>query len=96
MFSGLTEGVLLIALALGYIVCYLANREEKKLRFLGYLVGVFIIIFCAVTIISNAFFSARMYGAMCKMRKMGCMSKMGMMQHKMMPPPPAAPQAPAK
>jgi len=41
--SGIKIGVLLIALGLGYIVWYLANREEKELRRAGQVIGTIII-----------------------------------------------------
>lgn len=44
MFFTKTEvGVLLIALGLGYVVCFLANREEKLLRLTGFSIGALII-----------------------------------------------------
>lgn len=41
--TGIKTAILLIALAFGYIVCYLANREEKDLKILGNVIGIFII-----------------------------------------------------
>jgi len=86
--GGLTDGILMIALASGYIVCYLAKREEKRLRILGLLVGLFIMAFVASIIITNVFFTARMCGAMNK--------RMGMPYHKMMMQKAAQPQMPVK
>jgi len=58
-FSDLHHAVVLIALALGYIVCYLAKREDKTLRILGYLIGTFIITISAVIILVNALLGLR-------------------------------------
>lgn len=44
LFSRSESAALLVALALGYIVLYLAKREEKFLRGLGLFLGVFIIV----------------------------------------------------
>lgn len=90
MLGGLSEGILMIALALGYIVCYLANREEKNLRMAGLLIGGFVIAFSAIALVGNLLFTARVCG-MGKMSRMGRMG-MPMMQHKMMPPAPPAAQ----
>jgi len=40
---GIKVALMLIALGFGYIVCYLANREEKDLRRIGQVIGVIII-----------------------------------------------------
>ena len=48
-FSGLTETLLYFALGIGYIVCYLARREEKNMQAAaGYLVGAFIIVLSSI------------------------------------------------
>ncbi|MCM8799897.1 MAG: hypothetical protein NC900_04150 [Candidatus Omnitrophica bacterium] len=49
------EALLLLALGLGYIVLYLAKREEKGLQFLGYVVGTFIILLSIFYILINIF-----------------------------------------
>lgn len=43
IFSAKSEAFFLIALGIGYIVLYLANREEKSLRTTGFLIGILII-----------------------------------------------------
>jgi len=58
-FGGLAEGVLLIALGLGYIVCYLARREEKNMQITGYLIGAFIIVLSIIFILNSLLLSAR-------------------------------------
>ena len=67
-----TGGELLIALALGYIVCYLANREEKALKNIGLAIGIFII--AASVLLVAAKFAWKMQA---------CKGGMGM-PHKMM------------
>lgn len=85
MVGGISDAVLLLALGLGYIVCYLANREERGLRAIGYLIGVFMIILSALLILNNLLLSARLC------RKMGGM----ILPHKMMMSP-AMPSTPQK
>jgi hypothetical protein len=86
MMGGITDAILLVALGLGYIVCYLANREEKTLRSAGYLIGVFIIFVSAMFIINNIIFSVRLS----KRFGMPCQSMM--MKGQLPPPPTEAPQ----
>lgn len=59
MMAGIPEALLLMALGLGYIVCYLAQREEKALRTVGYFIGTFIIVLSALLIVVNVFFGPR-------------------------------------
>lgn len=47
---------LLVALALGYIVLYFANREEKNLRSIGFAIGTLIIALAVLTIVGKAFY----------------------------------------
>jgi len=63
-FASSAEAILLVALALGYIVCYLANREEGNFRSAGYIIGVFIILLSIVLIFNNLISSARFYRKM--------------------------------
>ena len=85
---------LFMALAFGYIVCYLAHREEKLLKRLGYIIGIVIIIGTALVILDKALLRVQRYQA-CKecMHRHGKMSipfKPGGPQEKELPP--AAPQ----
>jgi len=80
MLGNLTDAVLLVALGLGYIVCYLANREEKSLKSFGLAVGAFIITLSAIIIISNVLLTMRVASIM------GCNMGKAKMQHKMMQP----------
>jgi uncharacterized MAPEG superfamily protein len=52
-FGKVQGSVLLIALAMGYIVCYLANKEQKLLRSMGNLIGLFIIIISTLFLIAK-------------------------------------------
>ncbi|MBN1913055.1 MAG: hypothetical protein JW788_01500 [Candidatus Omnitrophica bacterium] len=49
--------ILLIALALGYSVCYLAKKETGFLKYLGYAIGGFIMI-ASISIIATRIFLA--------------------------------------
>jgi hypothetical protein len=90
MLGGMSDALLLIALGLGYLVFYVANREEKGLKALGFFLGTFIMMLAAVLLVSNTLFSARM----CRMGKMGMMPGGRMMHGQMQVAPQAA--APVK
>ncbi|MFA5356088.1 MAG: hypothetical protein WC301_01595 [Candidatus Omnitrophota bacterium] len=49
----------LIALAVGYIVCLLANKEKGKLRKAGYVIGIAIIAMSSIIILSKALWIAK-------------------------------------
>ena len=55
----------MIALALGYLVMYFANREEKNLRTLGFVIGIAIIVISSGAIIGKIVMRAKM----CQMMK---------------------------
>ncbi|MDD5596002.1 MAG: hypothetical protein PHY94_07170 [Candidatus Omnitrophica bacterium] len=59
----------MMALALGYLVLYFANREEKDLRTLGYVIGVVIIIISSVAIIGKIVTRAKFCNMMKKCQK---------------------------
>lgn len=66
---------LLATLGLGYIVCYLANREEKFLRTLGYSIGTFMIVISCILLLAKAASFAQLGSKMCPMKGgMGMMS----------------------
>ncbi len=92
--GGVTDAILLAALGLGYIVCYLAKREDKGMQAIGYLIGTFIIVLSAILIINNLLTA----GSIC--RKIGAMGMMApqhkMMRGQMMPAMPAQPGEPRK
>jgi hypothetical protein len=73
-FTIMLEAALLVALGLGYIVIYLARREEKALKALGYTIGSVMIILSSIFIISSLVFGTQIY------RKIGRM----MLQRRMM------------
>lgn len=87
-FPGAFEALLLIALGIGYIVLYLAKREEKVLRFSGYIIGGIIIALAAVYLLGNILIQAQICYPRLRYRK-------GMMQQRMMQPR-MMPQAPAQ
>jgi len=85
-FPGLFEVALLIALGFGYIVLYLAKREEKKLQFLGYIIGVTIITLSLIYLVGYILLRV-IYSPKIGLPK-------GMMQQRLMPP--DKPRAPAQ
>jgi hypothetical protein len=54
-FTGITEAIMLCALGIGYIVVYLARREEKGLQLFGYYIGGTIIVLSLIYIIVSVF-----------------------------------------
>ncbi|TRZ93516.1 hypothetical protein D4R78_08435 [bacterium] len=93
--------VLLLALGLGYIVFYLANREEKGLKLIGISIGAFMIVFSILLILGNAIFMNMGYSGCAKRRgrsdKEMLMRKQMLMHQQMMKQMQASPaaQAPA-
>lgn len=61
MFMQTSEALILIALGIGYIVIYLAKREEKQMQFLGYTIGAVIIVLAIVYLAVSVWFQGRMY-----------------------------------
>lgn len=53
MFCGMTNALLLIAMAFGYTVFCSANKEKKALRNLGLFIGIFAMAMSAILILSN-------------------------------------------
>lgn len=89
--GGLTYGILLLALGVGYVVCYLAEREEKALRSLGLVIGSTIIVISALMLLNNLIFSAQICGAR-RGDKMGMMSRHKIAQPEKMPAPKVSPK----
>ncbi|MCM8781560.1 MAG: hypothetical protein NC828_00665 [Candidatus Omnitrophica bacterium] len=56
------EAVLLLALGLGYIVYYLAHREERGLKIVGYIIGVSIITLSSILILMSLISTASFRG----------------------------------
>lgn len=75
------EALLLIALGIGYLVVYFAKREEKGLRFCGYVIGGAIITLTIIYLLGSILFQAKM----CRLKGYD----RGLMQQRMMPEPPA-------
>ena len=50
---GAKNVLLVIGLGIGYLVLYLAKREEKGLQALGYFLGTVIILYCGFCILLN-------------------------------------------
>jgi len=58
MFLGLSEGLLLIAICLGYFVLIKAEKAlGKNTKFLGYVIGVTIIVCGALLLVRNLLFN---------------------------------------
>lgn len=55
-FGSIADTLLLFALGIGYIVLYLARREEKGLRLVGYAIGGGIIVLALLYILSSLLF----------------------------------------
>jgi hypothetical protein len=86
-FGGISEGILLISLALGYIVFYLSSREEKNTRLIGYFIGIFIMALSLIFIVNN-FVLSRKFS-----RRISNVLQQRPMQNMPMPSPPQrAPQ----
>lgn len=92
-FSGVFEALILIALGFGYIVLYLAKREEKGLQFVGYVIGGVIIVLAIIYLLCNIWAQASLCYPRLRYRK-------GIMQQRMIQPrmmqPRMMPQAPAQ
>lgn len=90
-FSGLTETLLYFSLGIGYIVLYLAKREEKALQLIGYVIGTGIIVLALISIIGNLFLGFEYNRAAFRHK---AMMKEPMMQRHMMQPRPLQPSIP--
>ena len=69
MFGSTSVATLLIALALGYIVCSLAGKEEKGLKRIGYLLGTGIILISGILILGKLLGSALLCHKICKLKE---------------------------
>jgi len=74
-----TNAILLLAMGVGYIVCYLAKREEGVLKTAGYAIGITIVVLSAVILVNNMLLEA----SFCRMDKKMCAGMM-MPHHGMM------------
>jgi hypothetical protein len=57
LFIGISEGLLLLALGVGYVVLYLAQKLPRTLKFLGYSISCIIIIFSISLLSKNLILS---------------------------------------
>ena len=78
--AGMSLGLLLISLGIGYLVCAQAGKEAKALKTLGYIIGAGLIAVSAVLIISKVIWFCG-YSKMCPLK--GMMMDKGMMQQQM-------------
>lgn len=60
-FNSLNNAALLISLGFGYIIYYLANKENKALKRIGCLIGAFIIVLSIIFIIINLILALKCY-----------------------------------
>ena len=82
-FFGLSDAILLVALGIGYVVLYLAKREEKALQFTGYLIGGVIIVLSLIYILGNLLVKREYQSNMLQAQKM--MMQKRTMQPRQMP-----------
>ena len=78
--EGMSLGLLLIALGVGYLVSTQAKKEAKGLKTLGYIIALVIIAISAVLIISKVIWFCG-YSKMCPLK--GMLMQKGMMQQQM-------------
>ncbi len=90
--SGMSNAILLLALGVGYIVFYLANKEGKTMKLLGNIIGAFIIVVAGTLVLTNILIGMTSMGVCSMSSKTGMMTKHHntMMQQKQAAPPPAA------
>jgi len=73
--SGLIGAVLLISLALGYVVLYLAKRQDNPFKTLGYVIGIAIICISSVLLIEKGALYAMRLKRMCCLTHQSCHGK---------------------
>jgi hypothetical protein len=74
---GVAEAILLVAIALSYIVFYLARREERPLNTFGYLISIFILIVSTLFVLNSLMFSV---GMSMDIKDMHCAGKLPQMR----------------
>lgn len=70
MIMSMNMSFLLLALGMGYIVYYLAGREEKASRKFGNLIGAMIIAISGVLLLANLYIGAKITAG--KLSKISC------------------------
>lgn len=71
--SGLIIAIELIALGIGFIVYYLAKREEKALKAIGYIIGITIIIIAGILVLDRLLMHYNRNLRRCALRQGGIM-----------------------
>lgn len=79
--GAMSNAILLLALGVGYIVFYLANKEGKTMKLLGNVIGAFIIVVAGTLVLTNILVGMTSLGACPPYAKACMMSK----HHKPMP-----------
>lgn len=69
--SGLIMAIELIALGIGFIVYYLAKREEKALKAIGYIIGITIIILAGILVFDRLLMHYNRESRKCALRQRG-------------------------
>jgi hypothetical protein len=52
---GIKEAALMFALGFGYIICYLAKKQDKGMQSLGHVIGMSIIVLSSILIFLNLY-----------------------------------------
>lgn len=65
LIRNLQGSTLMIALSLGYIVLVLAKKEQKNLKKIGYLIGIFVIAVCSVLLIAKTLWTVKNFKSAC-------------------------------
>ena len=52
---GIREAVLMFALGFGYIICYLAKKQDKGMQSLGHVIGMGIIVLSSILLLINIY-----------------------------------------
>lgn len=74
--SGLIIAIQLIALGIGFIVYYLAKREEKALKAIGYIIGISIIVLAGILVLDRLLMHYNRDFRRCALRQRGIMMPM--------------------
>ncbi|MCX5714243.1 MAG: hypothetical protein NT033_05440 [Candidatus Omnitrophica bacterium] len=86
--NSMSNAILLLALGVGYIVFYLANKEGKTMKLLGNVIGAFIIVVAGTLVLTNILVGMTSLGT-CAMSSKTCMMTKHhnmMMQQQAVPP----------
>jgi hypothetical protein len=55
LFFGIKETAFMFALGFGYIICYLAKKQDKGMQSLGHVIGMSIIVLSSILILVNLY-----------------------------------------